>query len=110
MLAGRADAMGANSQLVAAYAEREDRMFRVIWNSPPLNDLALMASPRVPPSKVQAIAKAFIGMDKDPLGQQVLEQAASAIQAKDPISFTSASNADYAAYRDFFRRAPASLQ
>jgi phosphonate transport system substrate-binding protein len=110
MLAGRADAMGANSQLVAEYAEREDRKFRVLWSSPPFNDLALMASPRVPPAKVKAVAIAFLGMHKDPVGQQVLEAAASAAQAKSPLSFVAAADADYAAYRDFYRRAPASLR
>jgi phosphonate transport system substrate-binding protein len=103
MLAGRADAAGANSQMVAEYAVREDRMFRVLWSSPPFNDLALMASPRVPPAKVRAVAKAFLGMHKDPVGQRVLEAAANSIQTKTPISFIAASDADYAAYRDFYR-------
>jgi phosphonate transport system substrate-binding protein len=110
MLAGRADATGSNSQMVAEYAAREDRKFRVIWSSPPFNDLALMASPRVPPAKVQAVAKAFLGMHKDPLGKQLLTDAAKALQALIPISFVKATDADYAAYRDFYRRAPASLR
>ncbi|MDO9279092.1 MAG: phosphate/phosphite/phosphonate ABC transporter substrate-binding protein [Polaromonas sp.] len=110
MQAGRADAMGGNSQLVAEYAIREDRQFRVLWSSPPFNDLALMASPRVPPAKVQAVSKAFLGMHKDPLGLKVLEAAANAAQAKIPLSFLPATDADYAAYRDFYRRAPASLR
>jgi phosphonate transport system substrate-binding protein len=96
--------------MVAEYGARENRLFRVLWSSTPFNDLALMASPRVPPAKVQAVAKAFIGMHKDPVGQQVLEQAADAVQAKNPISFTASTDADYAAYRDFYRRAPASLR
>jgi phosphonate transport system substrate-binding protein len=48
-------------------------------------------------------------MHKDPVGQRVLEAAANSIQTKTPISFIAASDADYAAYRDFYRRAPASL-
>jgi phosphonate transport system substrate-binding protein len=110
MQAGRADAMGGNSQLVAEYAVREDRQFRVLWSSPPFNDLALMASPRVPPAKVQAVAKAFLDMHKDPVGKQVLEAAANAAQAKIPFSFVPGTDADYAAYRDFYRRAPANLR
>jgi len=110
MLARRADAMGANSQLVAEYADREDRKFRVLWSSPLFNDLALMASPRVPKAKVQAVAKAFLGMHKNPVGQQVLAVAANSAQAKIPLSFVASTDADYAAYRDFYRRAPASLQ
>ncbi len=110
MQAGRADAMGGNSQLVAEYAVREDRQFRVLWSSPPFNDLALMASPRVPPATVQAVAKAFLGMHKDPVGLKVLEAAANAAQANIPLTFVPGTDADYAAYRDFYRRVPASLR
>lgn len=110
MLAGRADAMGSNSQMVVEYAARENQKFRVIWNSPPFNDLALMASPRVPRAKVQAVAKAFIGMHEDTVGKQVLETAANVVQAKTPISFVASTDADYASYRDFYRRAPVSLR
>ena len=109
MLAGRADATGSNSQLVAEYAVRENKKFRALWSSPPFNDLALMASPRVPPAKAKAVAKAFLGMNTDPVGKQVLAAAAEAVQSKNPLSFVAATDADYAAYRDFYRRAPASL-
>ena len=109
MVAGRADATGSNSQMVAEYASRENRKFRVLWSSPPYYDLALMASPRVPAAKVKAVAKAFVGMNKDPVGQHVLEAAAHAIQATTPHSFVASTEADYAAYRDFYRRAQATL-
>lgn len=110
LISGRAVAMGTNSQMVTEYSAREGRTFRVLWTSPRLNDLALMASPRVPKAQVQAVAKAFLGMHQDPAGKQVLEQAAQVIQAKDPVSFVAATDADYAAYRDFYRQAPASLR
>lgn len=110
MLSGRAAAMGSNSQMVAEYAARENRKFRVLWSSPPFNDLALMASPRVPASAVQAVEKAFTGMHKDPAGRQILEAAAKVVQARDPVVFVEASDADYATYRDFYRTAPASLR
>ncbi len=110
MLAGRAVAMGTNSQMVTEYSAREGRTFRVLWTSSRLNDLALMASPRVPKAQVQAVAKTFLGMHLDPAGKQVLDQAAQVIQAKDPVSFVAATDADYAAYRDFYRQAPASLR
>jgi phosphonate transport system substrate-binding protein len=110
MLAGRADATGSNSQMVVEYAARENQKFRVVWNSPPFNDLALMASPRVPRAKVQAVAKAFIGMHEDTVGKQVLETAAKVVQTKTPITFVASTDADYASYRDFYRRAPASLR
>lgn len=110
MLSGRATAMGTNSQMVNEYAARENRKFRVIWSSPPFNDLALMASPRVPAPTVQAVQQAFTGMHKDPVGRQVLEDAARVVQARDPVVFVLATDADYAAYRDFYRTAPASLR
>lgn len=110
MLSGRAAAMGSNSQMVAEYAARENRKFRVLWSSPPFNDLALMASPRVPARTVQAVKQAFIGMHKDPAGRQILESAAKVVQARDPVVFVQASDADYASYREFYRNAPASLR
>ena len=110
MLSGRAAAMGSNSQMVIEYAARERRKFRVLWSSPPFNDLALMASPRVPQAAVQAVEKAFTQMHKDPAGREILQAAAKVVQARDPLVFVSASDADYAAYRDFYRSAPASLR
>lgn len=110
MLSGRAAAMGANSQMVTEYAARENRKFRVLWNSPPFNDLALMASPRVPVAAVQAVEKAFTTMHQDATGRQILENSAKLVQARDPIVFVNASDADYAVYREFYRTAPASLR
>lgn len=110
MLSGRAAAMGSNSQMVAEYAARENMKFRVLWSSPPFNDLALMASPRVPSSVVKAVEKAFTGMHKDPIGRQILEDAAKLVKARDPVVFVEATDADYATYREFYRTAPASLR
>ena len=110
MLSGRAAAMGSNSQMVAEYASRENRKFRVLWSSPPFNDLALMASPRVPAAAIQAVEKAFTSMHKDPAGRPILEAAAKLVQARDPLVFVDATDADYAAYRDFYRTVPASLR
>jgi phosphonate transport system substrate-binding protein len=94
--------------MVAEYTARENQKFRVLWSSPPFNDLALMASPRVPLAHTQAVAKAFTGMHKDPVGKKVLENASNAINSKTLLFFVVASDADYAAYRDFYRRSPAS--
>ena len=110
MLSGRAAAMGSNSQMVTEYAARENRKFRVLWSSPPFNDLALMVSPRVPTVAVQAVEKAFTTMHKDPVGRLILEGAAKLVQARDPVIFVDASDADYAAYREFYRTVPASLR
>lgn len=110
MFSGRARAAGANSQLVANYAGREDKRFRVLWSSAPFNDLALMASPRVPAAQVRAVAAAFLNMHRDPEGRRILDTAAELIHAPEPLSFVAASDADYAAYRTFYQAAPAELR
>lgn len=110
MVAGRVFAMGSNSQMTDEYAIREGRKFRVLWSSPAFNDLALMASPRVPRAQMQAVAKAFLGMHQDAQGKKILEEAAKTVNAKQPVVFVAANDEDYASYRDFYRNAPASLR
>ena len=110
MVAGRVFAMGSNSQMTDEYAIREGRKFRVLWSSPAFNDLALMASPRVPRAQMQAVAKAFLGMHQDAQGKKILEEAAKTVNAKQPLVFVAANDEDYASYRDFYRNAPASLR
>lgn len=110
LLAGRARASGANSQLVQNFSARENKAFRVLWSSAPFNDLALMASPRVPAADVRAVAQAFLGMRKDPEGRRILDAAAELIGAKAPLGFIAASDADYASYRAFYASAPLNLR
>jgi len=110
LFAGRARASGANSQLVENFSARENKAFRVLWRSAPFNDLALMASPRVPAAEVRAVAEAFLGMRKDPEGRRILDAAAELIGAKEPLGFVAASNADYASYRAFYAGAPLNLR
>ena len=110
MVAGRVLAMGSNSQMTDEYTAREGRKFRVLWSSPAFNDLALMASPRVPRPEVQAVAKAFMGMHQDPQGKKILEDAAKTVSATQAVVFVAANDDDYASYRDFYRSAPASLR
>jgi phosphonate transport system substrate-binding protein len=110
LFAGKAVAVGANSQLVQNYRAREHKSFRVLWSSEPFNDLALMASPRVPADQVRAVAAAFFGMDKDPEGRAILAAAAELVQAPAPISFVPAGDADYAGYRAFYADAPLNLR
>jgi phosphonate transport system substrate-binding protein len=110
LFAGKVKAAGANSQLVQSYSGREGKAFRVLWSSAPFNDLALMASPRVPAAQVRAVADAFLGMDKDPEGRRILAAAGELVHAPEPISFVAASDADYASYRAFYDNAPISLR
>jgi phosphonate transport system substrate-binding protein len=109
LFAGKVQAAGANSALVPTYAEREDKAFRVLWSSEPYNDLALMASPRVPAADVRAVARAFLGMRQDPEGRRILEAAAELVHSA-PFGFVSAGDADYASYRAFYAGAPISLR
>jgi phosphonate transport system substrate-binding protein len=110
VFAGKAKAAGANSQLVANYSGREDKAFRVLWSSAPFNDLALMASPRVPAEQVRAVARAFLGMAADPEGRRILQAATELVHAPVPLSFVAAGDADYAAYRAFYAGAPVELR
>ena len=106
LFTGKAQAAGANSQLVQNYYGREHKSFRVLWSSEPFNDLALMASPRVPADQVRAVAQAFFGMDKDPEGRRILAAATELVHSQTPPSCAAASDADYAAYRAFYTNAP----
>lgn len=110
LFAGKVKAAGANSQLVENYSRREGKAFRVLWSSAPFNDLALMASPRVPGAQVRAVAAAFLGMDKDPEGRKILAAAGELVHASEPVSFVAASEADYASYRAFYDSAPINLR
>jgi phosphonate transport system substrate-binding protein len=110
LLSGRAKAAGANSQLVQNYAGREHKAFRVLWSSAPFNDLALMASKRVPAAQVRAVAQAFFGMAQDPEGRKILEAASALVHEPQPVGFVPATDADYLAYRHFYQAAPAELR
>ncbi|KPX97940.1 Uncharacterized protein ALO63_01134 [Pseudomonas amygdali pv. mori] len=110
LFSGKAQAMGANSQLVSGYTEREGKSFRVLWSSASFNDLALMASPRVSKKERDAVANAFFNMQNDPDGSRVLREAAELVHAPAPITFIPATEADYASYRDFYDSLPANLK
>jgi phosphonate transport system substrate-binding protein len=95
---------------VQHYSARERKPFRVLWSSEPFNDLALMASPRVPAAQVHAVAQAFFDMDKDPEGHRILAAAAALVHASEPLSFVAASDADFASYRAFYADAPQAVR
>lgn len=110
MFAGKAKAVGSNSMLITGYENRENKQFRVLWTSEPHQDLALMASGKVPSKDVQAVAKAFVGMYKDPKGKEILHKASNFVGLDADAYFIAASNADYDSYRRFFQSAPASMR
>jgi phosphonate transport system substrate-binding protein len=110
LFSGKVKAVGANSQLVQNYAGRTGKSFKVLWSSAPYNDLALMASPRVPEQDLRAVAAAFLAMHRDREGKKILDSVTALVHASEPVFFVAASDADYASYRDFYASAPASLR
>lgn len=110
MFSGKAVAVGANSQLAEGYARRENRRYRVLWQSPPLHDLALMSAAKVPEAVQKAVAKAFVEMRLDPKGRDVLQQVSAQVGLTAAANFIPSDGSEYGAYRDFYRTAPASLR
>jgi phosphonate transport system substrate-binding protein len=109
LFAGKVVASGANSQLLDGYSKREGKKFRVLWSSEPFQDLALMASSKVPEADVRKVASAFIDMYKDPKGRDILHQASKEVGLPNDAYFVPASAADYASYKRFYQSAPTSL-
>jgi phosphonate transport system substrate-binding protein len=109
LFAGKVVASGGNSQLVEGYSRREGKKFRVLWTSEPYQDLALMASDKVPDKDVKAVASAFIDMYKDPKGRDILHQVSKEVGLPNDAYFIGASGADYASYKRFYQSAPSAL-
>lgn len=110
LVSGRVKAVGTHTQLSSGWSKREGKTLRVLWESEPLNDLALMASKNVPAKDLAAVSKAFLEMSRDPLGQKVLAQVAELVKLPPTTAFVPATGADYSAYRSFYQTAPASLR
>lgn len=110
LFSGRAAAVGANSQLVEGYTKREGKKFRVLWSSPPLHDLALMHSAKVPDADAKAVAQVFLSMHLDPKGRAVLEGASKEAGLPSDWHFVASDGSEYAAYREFYRTAPPQLR
>ena len=101
--AGKVIAAGVNSQVMRAYAARENLSYRVLWESQPYHNLPIAVHPRIPAAVAKAVQKAFAGMEKDPEGQKVLEASAQVIKQKPPYGFLVSSQKDYQNYLDFYR-------
>jgi phosphonate transport system substrate-binding protein len=110
LFSGKVAAVGANSQLVEGYARREGKKFRVLWSSEAFHDLALMVSPKVPERDAQAVAKAFVGMAKDPRGREILASGAQLLGLPADAVFIASDGSEYAPYRRFFQTAPAAVR
>jgi phosphonate transport system substrate-binding protein len=77
--------------------------YRVLAESEPYFDLAIMASPRVSAADSDKVRRAFAGMAGDPEGRRVLQRAAESLGLSKARGFVAASDRDYANYRTFFK-------
>ena len=96
-------AAGVNSSVMARYGRREAFEYRALWTSDIYHDLCIMANPKVPPQKVNAVKEALINMVKDPEGRQILEAGADLLKSSGELGFVAADNRDYDNYRKFYR-------
>jgi len=110
MFAGKAKAVGSNSALIDGYTAKTGKQFRVLWTSEGYHDLALMASSKVPEKDVKAVASAFIGMHRDPVGKAILTRASEEVGLDAQAYFLPATSEDYSSYRRFYQSAPVSLR
>lgn len=104
LLAGQVAAAGVSHQVMADFAQRKNFTYRVLAESLPYFDLAIMASPRVSRADGEIIRQTFINMAREPEGQLVLQQAAQRIELVEARGFVAADDRDYANYRRFFKR------
>ena len=97
-------AAGVNSTVMARYGRREAFEYRALWTSELFNDLCIMANPKVPLGKTNAIVNALVGMLKDPVGSKILEDGAELLKSNGERGFVVAENRDYDNYRAFYRQ------
>lgn len=110
LVSGKVKAVGTHSQLSSGWSQREGHALRILWQSDPLNDLALMAAKSVPARDLAAVSKAFLEMSRDPQGQKVLASVSQLVKLPATTGFVAANGADYEAYRAFYLIAPPSLR
>ncbi|MDD5388839.1 MAG: PAS domain S-box protein [Gallionellaceae bacterium] len=101
--AGKVIAASVNSQVMRAFAARENMKYRVIWESVPFHNLPIAVHPRVPREVTNAVRMIIDGMEHDAEGRKVLEASAQVIAQKPPYGFQSSSPADYRSYTEFYR-------
>jgi phosphonate transport system substrate-binding protein len=102
--AGQVVAAGVSSQVMKAYAVRENMAYKVIWESPSFNDLPIAVHPRIPAESVKKVQTAFVAMSSEAEGIKVLEAAAQAVGQKPPYGFIKSSPADYRQFVDFYHK------
>ena len=103
LMSGQVEAAGVNHQVMADFAQRRGLKYRVLSESEPYFDLAVMASPRVGQADGEKVRQAFVNMARDPEGLRVLQLAAQSLGLPHARGFVSADDNDYANYRAFFK-------
>jgi phosphonate transport system substrate-binding protein len=98
-------AAGVNSQVMRDFAKREKLDYRVLWSSEEYLNIPLLAHPKVPREKVEAVREALLHMAHDPAGLQILTASAALIKLDPPYGFVAATESDYANSRTFFKHA-----
>lgn len=104
LLTGQVAAAGVNHQVMADFALRRELKYRVLAESEPYFDLAVMASPRVSQADGEKVRQAFVNMARDPEGLRVLQLAAQSLGLARARGFVAADDHDYSNYRRFFRQ------
>jgi phosphonate transport system substrate-binding protein len=102
--AGQVVAVGVSSQVMKAFAARENMQYKIVWESAPYDELPIAAHPRIPQEVVKKIQAAFIEMSSDAEGIKILEASAQAVGQKLPYGFVKSSPADYQKFVDFYRK------
>ena len=104
LVSGQVAAAGVNHQVMADFAQRRQLKYRVLAESEPYFDLAVMASPRVSAADGEKVRQAFINMAREPDGLSVLQLAAQSLGLPQVRGFAPADDRDYSNYRSFFKR------
>ncbi|CAD5373106.1 conserved exported hypothetical protein [Rubrivivax sp. A210] len=110
LVSGKVKAVGANSQLTEGWVKRENKTVRVLWQSAPLHDLALMVSRKVNDKDLAAVSQAFFGMAADPQGREVLAAASELVKLPAKTAFVTSDGSEYSGYRAFYKSAPPNLR
>lgn len=110
LASGKAKAVGANSQLTEGWVKREGKKLRVLWQSEPLYDLALMAARSVPEKDLKAVAKAFADMGSDVQGVKILAASGNLVGLLPTARFVASNGSEYNSYRNFYKTAPPNLR
>jgi len=103
LLSGEVAAAGVNHQVMASFAQRRQMKYRVLAESEPYYDLAVMASPRVSQTDGEKVRQAFVSMTRDPEGLRVLQLAAQSLEQTKARGFVAVDDRDYHNYRTFFK-------